>query len=101
MLALACSVSYSVSMSEVPKNVETNLLPEERDTLASELQVAELLDDAKYQILAIASLLGELGTVSDDYQALTYTPDLARTIRVANSLGATVKIIVTHPVEGC
>ncbi len=56
------------------------------------------LEDAKSQVINIADRLGIGGTVSDDYTD-TMAPNLGRTIRLAESMGAVVHITVevTHP----
>lgn len=69
----------------------------ERTVMHSELVVADLLEGAKHQVMEIAGKLGVGETISDEYSSFTSVPDLARTIRVAESLGAEVTILVTHP----
>ena len=84
-------------MAETPTNVSTNLSLADRAELSSELKVADLLESAKHQVLSIATQLDIWDTVSDEYASLTSIPDLARTIRLAQSMGAHVSILVTHP----
>ena len=83
-------------MAEIGTNVTTELSMHERAVLRSELDVADLLVDAKKQVIRIAHDLGAVDTIADEY-ADTDIPDLARTIRLATSLGATVGITITPP----
>jgi hypothetical protein len=78
-------------------NVSTELSLADAVELQSHLTVFRLLVGAKEQILDIArERYGSTESITDEYLE-TEAPDLARTIRLAESMGVSVSIVVTPP----
>jgi hypothetical protein len=84
-----------MASEQEPTNVSTELSLAEADELQSHLDVFGLLSGAKEQALEIVrQRYGSTESITDEYMS-TDAPDLARTIRLAKSMGATISIVVS------